>query len=422
MLQGMSRSASLLRVAAQRRCTSPTNRFQAAFLSSTNTSAAAATTTATNTSTDATQSSNAAWHWLDLRGSGLSILERLLLEECLWRHDKRNWLIVGTHEGTPHRYLQIDKGQTSMPLSKRSSYTEESANPYTAIVLGIGGKPNQLLNLPLVTEDQVITIKRFSGGGTVVVDADCLWTTMIGRPAADMPPSYPREIMAYTFDKVFEPWFKAMHNSQQQSQALGDQPDDKPTMVLDIKSCSATENTGRIFKVHKRHVDTSSDQQQQLSASGQGSTGDKDQATDSIGGSDAFAFALRENDYIWGQRKIAGNAQAMGHSGWLHHTSFLFDYSPDNMAYLTLPSKRPAYREDRSHSDFLTTIKQVFANVTLRQATGILHQVANEQLGSMQTVTLPQAMQVVDGQGGLQEWYDNPKKGRTRILTPPDYA
>jgi len=31
--------------------------------------------------------------WLDLRRSGLSVIERLVLEEALLRHDKRQWAI-----------------------------------------------------------------------------------------------------------------------------------------------------------------------------------------------------------------------------------------------------------------------------------------------------------------------------------------
>mmetsp|Transcript_2515 Transcript_2515/g.3627 ORF Transcript_2515/g.3627 Transcript_2515/m.3627 type:complete len:105 (+) Transcript_2515:477-791(+) len=73
------------------------------------------------------------------------------------------------------------------------------------IIMGIGGKPSQLLNIPLVQKDDITTIKRFSGGGTVVVDTSSLWTTFIGRKEhfGDVVNPYPREIMQWSVDYVF---------------------------------------------------------------------------------------------------------------------------------------------------------------------------------------------------------------------------
>ena len=77
-------------------------------------------------------------------------------------------------------------------------------------------------------------------------------------------------------------------------------------------------------------------------------------------------FSLKEDDYVLtlgnsGEtRKMGGNAQAItGKQGWLHHTSFLWDYEDVNMErYLKLPEKRPDYRVDRSHKDFLVKLKE----------------------------------------------------------------
>eukprot|EP00981_Chlorochromonas_danica_P008183 scaffold2042_cov175-Ochromonas_danica.AAC.5 len=73
---------------------------------------------------------------------------------------------------------------------------------------------------------------------------------------------------------------------------------------------------------------------------------------------DAPKFALREHDYVLGERKIGGNAQSITKGRWIHHTSFLWDYTPENMNYLQMPAKRPAYRSDRSHSDFLMPLSR----------------------------------------------------------------
>lgn len=67
-------------------------------------------------------------------------------------------------------------------------------------------------------------------------------------------------------------------------------------------------------------------------------------------------FKLVENDYCHGHHKFAGNAQAVSRDRFIHHTSFLWRYNSENMKTLQLPDKRPDYREDRSHDDFLCTM------------------------------------------------------------------
>lgn len=65
------------------------------------------------------------------------------------------------------------------------------------------------------------------------------------------------------------------------------------------------------------------------------------------------AFALRENDYVMGEKKWGGNAQSIVKNRWLHHSSLLWDYDKNLMDYLLLPSKAPLYRNHREHQDFL---------------------------------------------------------------------
>lgn len=40
----------------------------------------------------------------------------------------------------------------------------------------------------------------------------------------------------------------------------------------------------------------------------------------------------------------------------MHHTSLLWDWTPDNMDCLTLPPSMPTYRAARAHGDFLTAL------------------------------------------------------------------
>lgn len=98
--------------------------------------------------------------FLDLHNSGLSAIERLCLEEALLRHDplERSWAIVGMHDPTHHTYLRIPNKE------------DRPRNNDCIIIMGIGGKPEQLLNVKKVKEDGVLAIKRFSGGVSCTID------------------------------------------------------------------------------------------------------------------------------------------------------------------------------------------------------------------------------------------------------------
>lgn len=374
--------------------------------------------------------------WLDLRGSGLSVLERLLLEECLMRHDpeQKSWMIAGTHEPTKHRYLRPTKTSylKSDAARNEDQYADQHEGPNHAavIVMGIGGKPDKLLNIEQVVNDEVMVLKRFTGGGTVVLDADSIWTTMIGRPHhfTETEP-FPRPIMEWSADAVFGPLFQQLQQLQQQQQQdqqqfqqeappsssyapqtqfiqmpshvqldSRKQPQQKQTMVLDVvkEACEdGDEKSGRTVQVVTLPLD------------------DDSSDTNTIGS--IPKFSLKENDYCLGHRKMGGNAQSIVKNGWLHHTSFLWDYDATNMlSYLKLPDKRPAYREDRKHDDFLCKLSQAYPDLQKSHFYTALLQVAEEQF-DVQHVTVRQALQVVqDQKGGMQAWYE--KGGRTRVL------
>lgn len=185
------------------------------------------------------------------------IQEQLRIEEALFRvESKRNWFI----------------------------YNDEHS-PAT-IVMGISGKPDKLLHQDAVKRDGIPVLKRFSGGGTVIVDHNTVFTTFICKQE-DFPQvkPYPREIMAWSRD-FFSPFFSRLCN-------------------------------------------------------------------------DDLKFDLREDDYVFNDRKFGGNAQSLSKGRWLHHTSFLWDFDPRNMEYLTNPARQPEYRQQRSHLDFLCPLKDV---------------------------------------------------------------
>jgi lipoate-protein ligase A len=188
-------------------------------------------------------------HWLSL-SKETSIYEQLLIEEALLRYDDRNFCIVS--EG-----------------SKES------------IVMGISGKIDELVDKERAKEFNLPILRRFSGGGTVVVDDNTLFVTFIFQKSAHSFAPFPEKIMQWT-EKIYAP----------------------------------------IFSPHP--------------------------------------FSLKENDYVLGEKKFGGNAQYIKKERFLHHTSFLWDFSEERMRALLHPKKTPSYRQQRSHSDFLCKLKEIF--------------------------------------------------------------
>jgi lipoate-protein ligase A len=135
--------------------------------------------------------------------------------------------------------------------------------------------------------------------------------------------------------------------------------------------------------------------------------------------SQSTSFALRENDYVLGDRKMGGNAQSISKDGWLHHTSFLWDYVDEHMEYLTMPSKRPDYRKDRKHTDFLVKLKDFYSNGLNEQRAKKLFfdqvQASCEREYELEHVQLKEVMDILDTElGGIQAWFET--KCRTSIV------
>lgn len=184
--------------------------------------------------------------------NNIPIFQQLQLEEALLRIDLRNWCIVNS-------------GSTP------------------AIVMGISGKPELLINQQKLAKFPVPVIRRFSGGGTVFVDS-------------------------HTF---FVSW---ICNNEEAG----------------IGGCPA--------KLHRW-----SEQFYQAAWP-------------------ALKMSLQENDYVSGNRKFGGNAQYLRKQRWLHHSSLLWDFDLNNMDYLLIPPKMPAYRQQRNHSAFLCRLRDFFTS------------------------------------------------------------
>ena len=108
-----------------------------------------------------------------IRLKNYPIFEQLLLEEQLLREDDRNFCLL--NEGTP-----------------------------PAIVMGISGKPHELINYQEFQQRPCPVIKRFSGGGTVFVDENTLFVTWICNKAhVDIVP-YPERILKWS-ESLYKP-------------------------------------------------------------------------------------------------------------------------------------------------------------------------------------------------------------------------
>jgi len=187
-----------------------------------------------------------------LRLKAYPIFEQLLLEERLLRSHLGNWCLIN-----------------------------EGSTP--AIVMGISGKKEELVDCARAAENKIPLIKRFSGGGTVFVDEGTLFVTFICQKQLHDFPAYPEPIMKWT-EQIY-------------SQAF-------------------------------QHP----------------------------------GFRLKENDFVIEDRKFGGNAQYIKKDRWLHHTSFLWDYTPEKMHYLLHPKKTPSYRAGRSHEEFLCRLSEYFSD------------------------------------------------------------
>jgi lipoate-protein ligase A len=208
----------------------------------------------------------------------------LEFEELVLRHTNDNFLLINYGAAQ-------DRGATQ-----------------TSIVMGMSGKANLMLNTDKVINENIQVLRRYTGGGTVVVDHSTVFITLIMNSFHAECQPYPREIMTWTEDMIYGPAFKNLLTSSSSSSSSAVEPE--------------------------------------------------------------WSFKLRENDYIFQQngglrsdKKIGGNAQTITKDRWVHHTSFLWDFDPLNMDYLQIPAKRPAYRRDRPHTDFITNLSDKIESV-----------------------------------------------------------
>lgn len=212
-------------------------------------------------------------YFIELKNT--EIEQQLLLEEALLRTDERNFCLI--NRGAP-----------------------------PAIVMGLSGVAEELLDHTHLAKTPIPVFRRFSGGGTVVLDEETLFISFI-ISKHDLPSVvFPEQILRWSTQLYQTAW--------------------------------------------------------------------------NIPG-----FTLKEQDYAIDDRKCGGNAQYLRKERWLHHTSFLWDYQNERMKCLLLPKKRPAYRLNRSHNDFLCKLKAFAPSVDF-----LIHSLKEVLKKQFDTTPLPQ--------------------------------
>ena len=74
-------------------------------------------------------------------------------------------------------------------------------------------------------------------------------------------------------------------------------------------------------------------------------------------GIDAAFRPLSDVALVEGNKKVSGNAQKRSRKFILHHGTLLYQFDLEKIAeYLAMPEDVPEYRQNRSHSDFVTNI------------------------------------------------------------------
>ena len=116
--------------------------------------------------------------------SGLNIFDHLRCEEIVFRNSMDNWFLFNTGPVNP------------------------------TIILGLSGKIPSLVNVPRVANSNVTLIRRFTGGGTVIVDGNTIFSSFIMNAENIQIAPYPRDIMAWS-EKIYKPVFEKLNPDAQ---------------------------------------------------------------------------------------------------------------------------------------------------------------------------------------------------------------
>ena len=274
-------------------------------------------------------------HVLRLAAGALPLLDRLCLEEALLRADARNWLV------TAH-------GEPGAP----------GAAP--TIVLGVAGQLERLVHVEAAAARGASVLRRFSGGGTVVVDAGTLFAGFVlnQRDVAPERPLFPRDIMRWS-EGVYAPVFARTFGAGGAGAGARGAAVAAAAGAHGAAAAALGAPDGASAAFGARPSLPAAAQAPAATPAAAASPFSPFPAASAAAATAAPSFSLREHDYCWGDRKVGGNAQSVSRDRWVHHTSFLWDFDERNMQLLRLPERRPDYRRDRAHGDFVAALSRL---------------------------------------------------------------
>jgi hypothetical protein len=115
-----------------------------------------------------------------LRLAGVPIYEQLLLEEALLRASSENWFVLNDGSSTAAIVLGISGCDLVMVCGAPKCCIQcQIAPTYHSIALYACRKPQELVHAPSARAAGLQAIRRFSGGGTVVVDEGTIFSSLI---------------------------------------------------------------------------------------------------------------------------------------------------------------------------------------------------------------------------------------------------
>lgn len=218
---------------------------------------------------------------------------------------------------TPEENLACDEALLDLCEEGRGPETLRFWKPRDYFV--VAGYSNKIQTEVLVEkceEQQVPILRRPSGGGTVLQGLGCLNYSLVLK--IDRHPEFKTITSATRF--IMETHAKAL-------------------------------NSMRHFEAGGREIPTQRDLSQAFCSPRRGAQKTRLEMASEIQVQGISDLTLKN-------LKFSGNAQRRKKASFLFHGTFLLDFDlPEIERLLALPSRRPAYRNDRSHSQFLTNLK-----------------------------------------------------------------
>ncbi|CRG99447.1 lipoate-protein ligase 2, putative [Plasmodium relictum] len=214
------------------------------------------------------------------------VYEQLLLEESLYR------LSSILSEGLNNIGFVV--------VNNTRNEREETKNYYNkCVVLGISGKVNDHINnVNYIKKNKICLIKRFTGGGTVYINKNCLLVSLIlPNNFCKLLNLYPSNITEWSFNSFYG-------------------------MFLNEKK-------NKIFNENFGYFEN-----------------------------DYVCKIYDKESKKINLKKVGGNAQAFSKNYFVHHTSFIWSCNYNEMENVLInPVKQPVYRNKRSHYDFIESFR-----------------------------------------------------------------